>query len=59
MNTTTPDQPGDDSGDHVMDLLHTRIPLSLIMDLVEPAGPRSREILDAEGRPETAWWVAP
>lgn len=51
-----PDAPHDDGHD-VRDLLQTHVPLSLLMDLVAPSGPCSQEILDAEGRPETAWWV--
>ncbi|GAB3596132.1 hypothetical protein GCM10027446_22540 [Angustibacter peucedani] len=37
-------------------LLEEHVPLSLIMDLTAPGGPPSREILDAEGVPEQAWW---
>ncbi len=40
----------------VMVLLHDKIPLSLLLDLTTPAGPRSQEILVEEGSPEDAWW---
>ena len=40
----------------VKDLLGEHVPLSLIMDLTEPEGPDSQQILDAEGVPEQAWW---
>lgn len=33
----------------VMALLHERIPLSLLYDLLDPAGPRSAEIWAVEG----------
>lgn len=42
--------------DQVKELLQEHVPLSLIMDLTVPDGPPSREILDAEGAPEQAWW---
>jgi hypothetical protein len=42
--------------DQVMDLLEEHVPISLLMDLVAPAGPDSRDILDTEGAPEQAWW---
>ena len=32
-----------------MDWLHAGVPLSLLLDLVDPAGPDSREILQVEG----------
>ncbi len=58
MTASTTDQTSQ-HGDQVRGLPSPRVPLSLIMDLAQPAGPQSREILDSEGRPETAWWVAP
>lgn len=36
-------------------LLAAHVPLSLLLDLAEPAGPRSRDLLDAE--PGTADWL--
>ncbi len=50
--------PSDTAGaaDHVKELLEEHVPLSLIMDLTAPDGPHSRDILDAEGAPEQAWW---
>ena len=39
-----------------LDLLAHGVPLSLLCDLADPAGPRSREILDAEREGAPAWW---
>jgi hypothetical protein len=44
--------------DLVMSMLHDHVPLALLIDLTSTDGPRSTEILSAEGRPETAWWAA-
>ncbi len=41
----------------VMHLLEDHVPLTLLADLGDPSGPRSAEILNAEGGPETAWWT--
>ena len=41
--------------DPVMTLLGHHLPLSLIMDLVMPAGPRSGELLADEPPADTAW----
>ena len=47
-----------DEGDaRVMGLLSEHVPLSLLVDLADPEGPASDEILQAEGKPEDAWWV--
>jgi hypothetical protein len=43
--------------DHVMELLEEHVPISLLMDLVEPSGPDSHDILATEGAPEEAWWA--
>jgi len=48
-----------DADTPVMDLLGEHVPLSLIMDLSEPAGPDSADILHTEGQPDGAWWVQP
>jgi hypothetical protein len=40
----------------LLELLAGRVPISLIMDLAMPAGPHSRELLEAEGSPDVAWW---
>lgn len=32
----------------VMELLRLHVPLTLLVDLVDPEGPRSRELLDIE-----------
>lgn len=42
--------------EQVMDLLEEHVPLSLLIDLVPPDGPDSRDILDTEGAPDQAWW---
>ena len=39
-----------------MHLLASGVPLSLIMDLAVPRGPRSQEILLVEGCPDDPWW---
>ena len=41
--------------DPVMGLLGASLPLSLIMDLVMPAGPHSRELLATEPADDAAW----
>jgi hypothetical protein len=38
-----------------MELLGAHLPLSLIMDLVMPAGPRSRELLTDEPVDDASW----
>jgi hypothetical protein len=38
-----------------MGLLGASLPLSLIMDLVMPAGPHSRELLTAEPADDGSW----
>jgi len=43
------------SEDPVMGLLGASLPLSLIMDLVMPAGPHSRELLTTEPGDDGAW----
>jgi hypothetical protein len=49
---------GTDEGDQrVMGLLSEHVPLSLLVDLADPEGPASDEILQSEGMPEDAWWV--
>lgn len=40
----------------IMSMLHSHVPLSLLLDMRDPAGPRSQEILATEGRPDAAWW---
>jgi hypothetical protein len=53
--TTSPGQPAAADA-AVMGMLHARVPLSLLADLIDPSGPESDRILDTEGRPEWAWW---
>ena len=43
------------SEDPVMGLLGASLPLSLIMDLVMPAGPHSRELLTTEPADDGSW----
>jgi hypothetical protein len=43
----------------VMELLAEHVPLSLIMDLVMPAGPHSTELLLEEGHPIGGWQQGP
>ncbi|WP_432499036.1 hypothetical protein [Kineococcus auxinigenes] len=40
----------------VMEMLSEHIPLSLIMDIASPDGPRSEELLVSEGLPDGEWW---
>jgi len=40
----------------VMEMLSEHIPLSLIMDMASPDGPRSAELLESEGLPDEEWW---
>ena len=40
----------------MMALLSEHVPLALLVDLAEPAGPPSPAILEDEGLPEVAWW---
>ena len=40
-------------------LLQDHVPLALLCDLTQPEGPRSAEILEAEGGPEDHWWEQP
>ena len=54
---STPQQT--DADTPVMGLLEEHVPLSLIMDLIEPAGPDSADILQTEGQPDGTWWVQP
>ncbi|WP_432496336.1 hypothetical protein [Kineococcus gypseus] len=41
----------------VMELLSEHVPLSLILDIASPGGPRSAELLASEGLPEDEWWA--
>jgi hypothetical protein len=51
------DQASAHEGDEmVMALLQEHVPLSLLVDLTDPAGPVSADILAEEGPPETRWW---
>jgi hypothetical protein len=40
----------------VMTILQEHVPLSLLVDLTDTAGPKSAEILAEEGEPDTRWW---
>ncbi len=51
---SSPDAPEGD--EKVMEMLQEHVPLSLLLDLTEPSGPESEEILAAEGEPQTRWW---
>jgi hypothetical protein len=46
--------PADD--ELVMSILQEHVPLALLVDLTDTAGPESAEILAEEGEPETRWW---
>jgi hypothetical protein len=45
-----------DGDEMVMGMLQEHVPLSLLIDLTDAAGPESTEILAEEGVPETRWW---
>ena len=47
----------DGTNSNVMELLSEHVPLSLIVDLSDPKGPDSEDILTSEGVPEDSWWV--
>ncbi len=57
--TGRPADATEDATEQTKELLEEHVPLSLIMDLTAPDGPHSKEILDAEGAPEQAWWEQP
>lgn len=42
-----------------MDLLRAGVPLSLLLDLAEPEGPHSRELLEHETAPDSIWYRTP
>ncbi len=57
---TTPGRPADSTpAGTVMVLLNNGVPLSLLLDLGMPVGPRSHEILVEEGATQDAWWEQP
>ena len=41
----------------VLAFLAEGVPMALIADLADPAGPPSPVILEEEGAPDEAWWV--
>lgn len=57
--TGATDASADEATEQTKELLEEHVPLSLIMDLTAPDGPHSKEILDAEGAPDEAWWEQP
>ena len=52
----TVEQADEQASAEVMALLSEHVPLALLADLAEPAGPPSPAILEDEGLPEVAWW---
>lgn len=42
---------------HTHELLAEHVPLTLLVDLLTPAGPSSEELLATEGLPDQAWWA--
>jgi hypothetical protein len=40
----------------VMGMLQEHVPISLLVDLTDTAGPESAEILAEEGEPDDRWW---
>ncbi len=53
--TASSDEPG--MNDPALELLKEHVPLSLIVDLTDPTGPDSKQILNDEGLPEQQWWL--
>lgn len=57
-----PEEAGEEPGgeeharEDVMRLLSEHVPLTLLADLAQPAGPDSPDILEDEGLPDVAWW---
>ena len=49
--------PTDPSAQEVLDLLAEGVPMALVADLIDPAGPPSPVILEEEGLPDEAWWA--
>ncbi len=45
-----------DAAQHTQELLAEHVPLTLLVDLLTPAGPSSDELLATEGLPEQEWW---
>jgi hypothetical protein len=58
MSTTIQPEPLQTQAEEelVMSILHEHVPLALLVDLTDIAGPASDEILAEEGGPETRWW---
>jgi hypothetical protein len=57
MNSIQSDPPQPDGEEEVvMSILQGHVPLALLVDLTDTAGPPSAEILAEEGGPETRWW---
>jgi len=40
-----------------MTLLQRGVPLSLLIDITDPDGPASTQILESEGEPADQWWL--
>lgn len=53
------EQADSEASAEVMSLLSEGVPLALLADLANPAGPESPAILEDEGLPDVAWWDAP
>lgn len=51
-----PPTPPTGNPQEVLDLLAEGVPMALIADLIDPAGPPSPVILEEEGGPSEAWW---
>lgn len=56
-DTKSPAPPPTGSAREVLDLLAQGVPMALLADLADPAGPASPVILEEEGAPDEAWWV--
>ncbi|MDQ1629263.1 MAG: hypothetical protein QOI54_3007 [Actinomycetota bacterium] len=58
MNTATGQDPTTavDGDEGVMNMLEQHVPIALLVDLSNPDGPGSAEILAQEGGPDNRWW---
>jgi len=52
----SPPTPPTGTAQEVLDLLAEGVPMALIADLIDPAGPPSPVYLEEEGAPAEAWW---
>lgn len=54
--TPSAESPAETASHEVLELLAEGVPMTLVADLLDPAGPPSPVILEEEGLPEEHWW---